>query len=172
MKKIAIIICLLWIGVIFYLSGEPGKVSNEKSLTVVDYIKKLYVTSGINRSSTDSANKEVFNSPQKTKVNTKAETAVDKKLNVIVRKSGHYIEYLVLSIILSSIIIKVKYKSIIGVIPVLFICLFIAVLDEYYQSFTGRTSKVSDVLIDFGGAITGVLLCVVYQNIRRVFNVK
>jgi VanZ family protein len=38
-----------------------------------------------------------------------------------------------------------------------FMCLLAAVLDEYSQSFLFRTSKVSDVLIDFGGAIVGMV---------------
>ena len=40
----------------------------------------------------------------------------------------------------------------------LFFALLCAVADEFLQSFTGRTSSVRDVLIDFGGAVSGLLL--------------
>ena len=40
----------------------------------------------------------------------------------------------------------------------LFFALLCAVADEFLQSFTGRTSSVRDVLIDFGGALCGMLL--------------
>jgi VanZ family protein len=169
-KALLMILCLLWIGMIFHLSGEPGKVSNQKSLAVVDYIKRLYLNSSTGRSSSVSLeNKEVFSSPEKARINTNNETAKDKKLNVIVRKSGHFFEYMVLSIILGSILIRTTEDSITGIINVLFICLIIAVFDEYYQSFTGRTSKVSDVLIDFFGGLLGVFLCTICQSLRRAF---
>lgn len=172
MKKIAVILCLLWIGMIFYLSSEPGKVSNEKSLTIVDYIKKIYVDNRISFGSLNLSKEEVFSTAEKTKIQAAEEIKLDKKLNVFVRKSGHFIEYLVLSIILSIIMIRIEEDNISGIINVLFICLLVAVFDEYYQSFTGRTSKVGDVLIDFGGGILGVFLCIIYQSIRRVFNIN
>ncbi len=38
-----------------------------------------------------------------------------------------------------------------------FCSLLIAVSDEYLQLFTGRGSQVKDVVLDFSGAVTGIL---------------
>ena len=40
----------------------------------------------------------------------------------------------------------------------LFGVLLCATLDEYFQSFVGRTSSVSDILIDFCGGIIGIII--------------
>ena len=52
----------------------------------------------------------------------------------------------------------------------LFLLLAVAVIDEYIQSFTGRISSVKDILIDFGGGVTGlglVSLAVLFHRLWR-----
>ncbi|MBQ7339146.1 MAG: VanZ family protein, partial [Clostridia bacterium] len=47
--------------------------------------------------------------------------------------------------------------------------LLTAVTDEYIQSFTGRTSSVSDVLLDFSGALCGLgLTALTVYLVRRI----
>lgn len=167
MRKLLIALCVLWVGVIFHLSGEPGKVSNEKSLTIVGYIKELYINNMNTLNNKSSEDKGVFNTPTSIKVKATEQSSLDKRLNVIVRKSGHFIEYFILGIIISCILIKVTEKRIDGIINVLFICLMIAVLDEFYQSFVGRTSMVRDVLIDFGGGLMGQILYIICASVSR-----
>lgn len=168
MRKILIILCALWIGIIFHLSGEPGKVSNAKSLTIVSYIESLYLNSNGIRNNTNLSDREAFSIPEKSNMQANEQSALTKRLNVIVRKSGHLIEYLILAIIVSSIIIKVSEKSISGIIHVLFTCLMVAVLDEFYQSFVGRTSTVRDVLIDFCGGLLGMFLYIVLESAGKL----
>ena len=51
----------------------------------------------------------------------------------------------------------------------------VAVTDEYIQSFTGRTSLVSDILIDFCGAVVGLTFVLILMWIcgtRRRKTVK
>ncbi|QIB69118.1 hypothetical protein Ami103574_07200 [Aminipila butyrica] len=82
-----------------------------------------------------------------------------KKIDFMMRKSSHFIEYVVLSILLlnAAIIYKIKTKD--AIIYVLFLCLLLANLDEFYQGFiNGRNSSVKDCLIDLGGSVSGVLL--------------
>ena len=43
----------------------------------------------------------------------------------------------------------------------LFVPLAVAVMDEFLQQFAGRTSLVSDVVVDFAGAIVGVAVVMV-----------
>ena len=50
--------------------------------------------------------------------------------------------------------------------------LFTAVTDEFIQSFTGRGSSVRDVMLDFSGALTGILLTVFLSAIIKKCNRK
>ena len=77
-------------------------------------------------------------------------------METAVRKAAHVFEYLVLSAVFASGF-PVFGKRIKYVYP-LFFSLITAVLDEYLQFFTGRGSQVPDVLIDFAGAVIGVLI--------------
>ena len=43
----------------------------------------------------------------------------------------------------------------------LFVPLAVAVMDEFLQQFAGRTSLVSDVVVDFAGLLAGVVVVVV-----------
>ena len=91
---------------------------------------------------------------------TKAETdaAIDE-INKIVRKSAHAIEFATLGVFLALLaesmreITKRRHIC----FP-LFIALLVGVTDEFIQKYFGRTSKVSDVFIDFSGAIIGIFI--------------
>jgi len=50
---------------------------------------------------------------------------------------------------------------------VLFGTLLAAVTDEFIQSFTGRGSSVRDVVLDFCGALTGMLLTFLLAELIR-----
>lgn len=80
------------------------------------------------------------------------------QLDFLIRKGSHFLEYMVLSLLLlkTGEVYGMRLKQSAGY--VLFICLLIANLDELYQSFVpGRSSLVMDSLIDLGGAVTGML---------------
>ena len=81
-----------------------------------------------------------------------------KQIDLLIRKGSHFFEYLVLSLLLLKTFegYGIKPKQSVGY--VLLICLLIANLDEFYQSFVpGRNALVRDSLIDFGGAFMGML---------------
>ena len=40
-KKLSIILCILWMGFIFYNSSQPGYKSNERSVKVLNVIKQF-----------------------------------------------------------------------------------------------------------------------------------
>jgi len=87
-------------------------------------------------------------------------------INLSIRKSGHFLEYLVLSVLLlkTSEVYGIQGKK--TIVYVLLFCLLIAGLDEFYQSFIpGRNPAVVDSLIDFGGAFMGMVM---YVGIGRV----
>lgn len=134
MKKITIIACILWMGFIFHMSSNTGIISNDESHKIVHFIQQI-------------ANKLSF-SVKNTDIT---------QINHIVRKNGHVLEYIILAILAGTALFTYNLKGKKAVIYILFICLFYAVTDEFHQMFVpGRTSLVSDVLIDFSGAILGI----------------
>lgn len=80
-----------------------------------------------------------------------------------VRKTAHVTEFCVLAILVFCLIAVLK-KSLYGY--GFFYVLAVAVLDEFIQSFTGRTSQILDVLIDFAGALLG------FGLVRFIIKVK
>ena len=73
----------------------------------------------------------------------------------------HLVIFFSFSFLLLMIISKneIKAKRIIITIT---ISLFVAILDEFHQSFVpGRDSNIKDILIDLTGVITSQLLCLI-----------
>ena len=90
-----------------------------------------------------------------------------------VRKAAHYSEFAVLGVLYTLIKIKLDGKSVSSLLFFPVSCtLFTAVTDEFIQSFTGRGSSVRDVMLDFAGALTGILLTVILTAIMRKCNRK
>lgn len=96
-----------------------------------------------------------------------------KQIDLLIRKSGHFIEYLALCVLLlvTCEIYKIKLRYSVGYI--LFLCLLTANLDEFYQSFVpGRNSMVMDCLIDFIGSLSGLLVYICIRNIIKKLRSK
>lgn len=73
----------------------------------------------------------------------------------IVRKTAHFVLYLILGIYayLSAESVDLKRK----LLPALLFCLVYAASDEFHQLFTaGRSGQISDVCLDFCGSSVGV----------------
>lgn len=96
----------------------------------------------------------------------------DANVNYIVRKCAHIAEFALLgALTLTFVKLLTEYTG-----KKLFFCglfgtLLVAVIDEYIQSFTGRTSMVGDILLDFFGAVLGMvaafLLYIVIRKCRK-----
>lgn len=185
MKRfIAIVLCFMWMGFIFYNSSNTGKVSNTKSYAVEAYFKKHYyllknllkslikdkevnVSSAIKYEAQDKGNDKVSLSNDAHKANQtffygNGKTSFsnnDNRVNLIIRKNAHAFEYFILSMLVSFLLFSFNMKGKPALIYIMFICLFYAVTDEFHQAFVpGRTSMVSDVLIDFSGSLIGILV--------------
>lgn len=160
-KYIAVIACILWMCFIFYNSTRSGFESNTLSYSVVNNIRQSknaiineykQNNEGVNSGWTSS-------NDEKTVKTVLPKTKKDNTLNLILRKNAHGFEYLVLSILLSIAFILNGRDLKSNTINILFISLFYAVTDEFHQIFViGRTSSVEDVLIDFAGALIGLLI--------------
>lgn len=143
---------VLWTGVIFYFSSQPGNVSNSQSKMAVKII------SGIN---------DIFDITD-TKLYGKLEKIAKdiwffnkyKSPNAVARKSAHFRIYLLLGMIASSFGYIYSKKVPIGFLLGISLPVVIAVLDEFNQEFVGRTSSLNDVIIDGAGALTGTIVIV------------
>lgn len=154
-KLIIILLCILSLGFIFYNSTKPGDASNEKSYEVLNKLRQEY------RELQGEEAKQYNNLPASSR---------EEKLNLIIRKNAHAFEYCVLAIFVSMILFQFNLKGRKAIIYIMFICLFYAVLDEFHQIYVpGRTSSVRDVLIDFTGALIGMLFYyIVHYSIIKI----
>ena len=87
-------------------------------------------------------------------------------LKKVVRKSAHLIEFAVLGAVIAFLLYYVKLvhnKRFYGVGA--FYALAVAVSDEYIQTFSDRSGSVEDILLDFCGALIGVVLAMVVPAI-------
>lgn len=134
-----LLICLFGIGFIFYNSLQDSQTSHTYSNCIADLLRPLL---------------------------DQGET--DEKYYDHVRKLAHGIEFCFLGCcfgILMHWFCRIHGQYHIALC--LFLLLAVAVIDEYIQSFTGRTSSVKDILIDFGGGLTGIFLSCLPIWIRR-----
>ena len=90
-----------------------------------------------------------------------------------IRKTAHFTEFALLGVLYTLIKTKLDGKTFSALVFFPVSCtLFTAVCDEFIQSFTGRGSSVRDVMLDFSGALTGILLTLVIAVIRKNCNRK
>ncbi|GAB6168220.1 VanZ family protein [Clostridium carnis] len=159
-KLVSIVLVFFAIGFIFYNSSKVGNESNNLSKGIIN---------------------KVMDSKVATKIISKANTYLDKdlnkdkildKLNFILRKSAHSIEFGFLAIMLLIALSCFNFKAREIIMYSLFFVLFFAVLDEFYQlHILGRTSSVKDVLIDFCGGIIGTCMYSIF-NVRSLTKVS
>jgi len=74
------------------------------------------------------------------------------------RKLAHFAEFGLLGMELSFLAILRNCINIKGFSFAALFCLFVAVVDELIQLFVGRSSQVSDVMLDFFGSICAILV--------------
>ena len=90
-----------------------------------------------------------------------------------IRKAAHVIEYAVLAF--TATFAAKQMRMFCGrpfVAHTVLYVLVVAVTDEFIQGFVGRTSAVSDVLIDFGGALVGLGIAVGIGRCGRAYKRK
>ena len=92
----------------------------------------------------------------------------EESFHHFVRKMAHFTEFGLLGTLVGSLVRRIglltgrKLRS----LPVLLV-LLVAVTDEYIQYFTGRGSMVTDVVLDFSGALFGLGLVALVSVLRK-----
>lgn len=162
-------------GFIFYNSSNNGNVSNERSHNIMDELKRIKDGKSIlPEKSEKSSGQSLQNVKPEVSIKSRIKEAFripqnrQERLNLILRKNAHAFEYFVLAIIVSGVLAGFKLRGRRAIIYIMFICLFYAVTDEFHQQFVpGRTSLVSDVMIDFAGSLIGIaVFYVVYYRLK------
>ncbi|MBE6048860.1 MAG: teicoplanin resistance protein VanZ [Clostridium sp.] len=167
MKKfLSVLLCILWMGFIYYNSSQSGTLSDQVTYKVVD--KFITIVDHIQEK--QSSDIKVYTSPKSLK-NNLADSIANKdrfSLNIFLRKGAHVAEFFILAILLCNAFFVYGFKGKSCIIYILFIVLFYAVLDEFHQIYiVERSSSVKDVLIDFIGGIIGVILYYLIYYIRK-----
>ena len=92
----------------------------------------------------------------------------EETFHYFIRKGAHFSEFALLGASLMLLKKRIRDRFCVSTPGVmLFAALAVAVTDEFIQSFTGRTSSVKDVLIDFSGALCAILLLTLLGSIYR-----
>lgn len=130
----------LIIGFIFFNSSRIGNASSDVSLHVLDIANRLLGKLGVSFSFS----------------------------HLAIRKLGHLAEFALLGFWL-MLSLRVYTKRLFAFLawPML-IGLVVAVIDEFIQSFIpGRSSQVSDILIDFAGLLIGMFCALILELLAR-----
>ena len=144
MKRfVAWLLCLAWMGVIFWFSAMPGEVSFEQSGTVVELLLTLFSAVGV-----------------------EAEALDLSLLSLLVRKAAHMTEYAVLFFLLRRALrLSGVRRPGLAALP---LCVLYAAGDEFHQSFTeGRGPSPVDVCIDGAGALLMWGLLALWERSRH-----
>ena len=92
-------------------------------------------------------------------------------IHFIVRKCAHLGEYAVLALLLfrAAIFTNLKRSLAILYVSVWVACLFVATTDEFHQTFVAsRGASATDIMIDSGGAILGLLIGAIFGITRSI----
>lgn len=87
-------------------------------------------------------------------------------IHLLIRKGAHFLEFALLSILVFFLAKSYNLSKKISMIIALGYCLAFAASDEFHQLFvSGRSGQISDVLLDFCGAVFGSLICYLVMKI-------
>lgn len=137
-KYIPIILILVMLVLILGASSITSPISYGASEIVARSVKKVMTLMGDNNYSV---------------------TTID----MIIRKLSHFIEYLVITVLLSIGLSNLMRKKWFSLVLGGFIGFTVSLLDEgFIQAAVGRSSSLFDVLIDMTGILVGMLLFILH----------
>lgn len=133
-RILAIILVIIWMTLIFIMSSFEASISEDQSNFIIDIINKFI---------------HINNSDY---------------LSIVIRKSAHFIEYLILGILVYNMI-KIYNKNIyLSAI----ICIIYSISDEIHQMFVpGRSCQILDIGLDCLGSISGIFLLYLIYNYKK-----
>ena len=138
-KMISLIMLIAWMGIIFFMSHQPGEVSSSQS----ELVLKIFSFLGIELN-------QYFG----------------ELATLVIRKTAHFSEYLILFLFaynVSRFYFTTKKARLYSII---FVFLY-ASTDEFHQYFIpGRNMAFKDVLIDTSGGVIGYLIMKIVEIVK------
>ena len=120
----------VWCGVLFFFSGQDAAESSALSYRITEFVLRVLPF---------------------------LPYSVDA-MNLILRDVAHFGIFAVEGFLLGCAMMTTLSRRALGGLLAAFACGAMAVLNEYHQTFAdGRACEVKDMLVDSGGALTGVL---------------
>lgn len=166
------ILIIIWMITIFLFSNQDGMESENTSDIITNRLVNETIENNIEiEENVDNTNNEnINNSVNVAKYNYEFEM-YKGEVRLVVRKSAHFIIYLVGGILLFNFFrtynINLRNQIIYAILGII----LYASSDEFHQLFVnGRTARVEDVLLDTLGAIVGILLNLICLKI--VYKIK
>lgn len=142
------LLVILWMGIIFFLSAQTSAESSGLSGQTIRTLIPIFMPEFIDMSQTQ-------------------QNEIVANLQNIVRKIAHILIYLILGILCMCALSTYDSRLKVKIFAALIICAVYAATDELHQLFVdGRGGQLSDIFIDFCGALLGVLLVVGVQWMR------
>lgn len=153
-KRIAGIMVIIWMAVIFFFSSQPGaestKTSDSASYQIIGWQNYLF-------------------HQKKSEAELKAQI---EAMGLVVRKVAHMSEYALLAVLLVFYLSCYSFAKKDCLLLAWGITVLYAISDEIHQLFVpGRAGKITDVCIDSVGAAIGVLLLFILWKKRKKYDV-
>lgn len=157
-KTIAWGLVVLWMIIIFVFSNMNADESNIQSKSTIS--KAIDAT-------VDTTNQLGITSNE---ISNESKYWLIELLNLPLRKCAHVSIYFILALLVMNAL-KTSYNNLkFSAIIVVFICFIYACTDEYHQLFiSGRTGQFTDVLIDTFGAIVGIIIYNIMNNLIKKY---
>ena len=166
MKKWILIVTLIWACFILYQGGQTLDVSLDQSDIIVDWIvEKIEYYGESRRGVQDNTKVEPVNQKNE---QSNLQSDLRDQISFIIRKGAHFLEYLLLTILIVTYLRNGEYTKRELMVYPLFIVLFLSVSDEFIQSFVGRGSNVRDIVLDFSGGMVGMSLFQFLQRLKLI----
>lgn len=152
-RKIFIIFSVVTMVVIFCFSMENSSESSHRSRGITEFIVKFFADNYDDMSLSEKKH-------------------LLRQTEHIIRKLAHYSVYTVLGILLSLSVGSGKFLSRETLITLVFGFVY-ACSDEFHQYFVkGRACRFTDVMIDTGGVLTGILISILVFRLYSHFKHK
>ncbi|WP_404445697.1 VanZ family protein [Sutcliffiella horikoshii] len=130
-----------WMGLIFYLSAQPGEQSADLSGGITELVNEIVE-----------------------QVAPAAEFKMDE-VSFFVRKNAHLFAYMLLAVLTLNAVRRSGGHGFKSMGAAFILSVLYAISDEVHQLFVpGRSGQVSDVLLDSTGALVGIVLYAVISR--------
>ena len=150
LKPLSFVPALCMIYFILYMSSQDGATSGSTSYEVSKALILAY-----NKIFSKGYPNEVLNE-------------LIHQIHPFIRKTAHFTEFFALAVTVAFPLYVYKIRGIFLIILGELLCVGVAFLDEYSQSFVmGRTPSYRDVMIDSTGAFCGILVALIVCYIGR-----